>query len=137
MKSFVLDTSALIAFLNDESGADVVESLFHEASNGDCVIIMNKYNLLEAYYGYLRANGEVFAENILKVVEDSNIMISDVLTNEIFRQAGKLKVNYKISLADSIALAQAAVDNAIIVTSDHHELDAVERDGKIQFLWVR
>ena len=137
MKKYVLDTCALVAFFNDENGADVVESILLKAINGECVVIMNKYNLLEAYYGYLRANDEAFAENILRVVEDSSVFISDVLTNDIFRQAGKLKASYKISLADSIVLAQALVDNAIIVTSDHHELDIIERDGAIEFLWIR
>jgi hypothetical protein len=42
-----------------------------------------------------------------------------------------------MSLADSMAVAQAVVDDAIVVTSDHHELDAVDRDGNIKFLWIR
>ena len=137
MKKYVLDTCALVAFFNDEKGADVVENLFHEATLGICEIIINKYNLLETYYGYLRANGEEFAENIFKIVETSCINIVDVLTDEIFRQAGRLKVDFKISLADAIALAQAKVDDAIIVTSDHHELDAVERGTDINFQWIR
>jgi predicted nucleic acid-binding protein len=134
---FVLDTCALVAFFNDEQGADTVEFLFRSAINGDCSILINKYNLLEAYYGYLRANGEDFAENILKTVESSCIKISDVLTNDILRQAGKFKVKYRISLADAIALAQAAVEGATLVTSDHHELDVVESDANIVFLWIR
>ena len=66
-----------------------------------------------------------------------NIVINDRLTDDIFRQAGKLKVDYKLSLADSIALAQTVIDGATMVTYDHHELDAVERDGKIKFLLTR
>ncbi|MCL2323079.1 MAG: PIN domain-containing protein [Oscillospiraceae bacterium] len=137
MKSYVLDTCALVAFFNDENGADVVENLLIDAIYNNCIVTMNKYNLLEAYYGYLRTNGEDFAENILSTVENSCIKIFDVLTDDLLRQAGKLKVAYKISLADAIALAQAAVENAIIVTSDHHELDTVEQNSKIQFLWIR
>lgn len=137
MKKYILDTCALVAFFNDEKGADVVESLLCEAAEGNCTVIMNKYNLLEAYYGYLRANGEVFAEKILKIVEESCIKISDILTNDILRQAGKIKVAHKIALADAIALAQATVDNGIIVTSDHHELDTVERKTNIKFAWIR
>ena len=137
MTNYVLDTSALVAFFNDESGADVIEELFLEMAAGICVVKMNKYNLLETYYGYLRANGEAFAEKILKSVEESCINIVDVLTNDILRQAGKLKVAYKISLADAMVLSQASIDNAVVVTSDHHELDAVAHDGKIKFMWIR
>jgi len=53
------------------------------------------------------------------------------------RQAGKLKIQYKISLADAMALAQACVETAYLITSDHHELDEVERDGRIFFCWIR
>ena len=137
MTNYVFDACALVAFFNDESGADVVEGLLSEAIDGICVITMNKYNLLEIYYGYLRANGEAFAEKILKSVGESCIRIVDVLTDDILRQAGKLKIAYKISLADAMVLSQATIENAVVVTSDHHELDAVARDGEIKFLWIR
>ena len=137
MTNYVLDTSALVAFFNDEKGADVVEELLLEMVAGICVVTMNKYNLLETYYGYLRANGEAFAEKILESVEESCIRIVDVLTDDILRQAGKLKVAHKISLADAMVLSQATIDDAIVVTSDHHELDSVARDGRIKFMWIR
>ena len=137
MTNYVFDACALVAFFNDENGASVVEGLLSEAIDGICVVTMNKYNLLEIYYGYLRANGEAVAEKILKAVEESCIRIVDVLTDDILRQAGKLKVAYKISLADAMVLSQATIDDAIVVTSDHHELDVVARDGKIKFLWIR
>ena len=137
MKSYVFDAGALVAFFNDEDGAEVVENLLAKASQGRCSIFMNKYNLLEVYYGYLRANGEKFAEGIMSIVEDSCINIYDVLTDELFRKAGNFKVNYNVSLADSMALAQAFVEQAPLVTTDHHEMDAVEKDGQVGFLWVR
>jgi len=137
MNRYVFDACALVAFFNDESGADVVENLFLEASQGKCDIVMNKYNLLEVYYGYLRANGEDFAENILSIVESSDIRICDVLTDELFRQASKFKTSYKVSLADSMALAQATIEQAVLVTSDHHEMDVIKKDGKLDFYWVR
>ena len=137
MKTYVLDACALVAFFNYEEGADIVEDLLCKANNGECVVAMNKYNFLEVYYGYLRTNGEFHAETVFNAVEDMNIEIYDILTNEILREAGKLKVAHKISLADSVALAQAAVNNAAIVTSDHHEFDIVERETDIDFVWIR
>ena len=137
MNRYVLDACALIAFINNEKGADVVEKLLIEASLGRCRISMNKFNLLEVHYGYLREKGEKFAENILNIVENSGIQIIDVLTDELFCSASKFKASYRISLADAIALAQASIENAPLVTADHHELDAVETDGKVKFHWVR
>jgi len=137
MKRYAFDVCALIALINDEEGADVVERLLVESSHGGCSISMNKYNLLEVYYGYLRSNGEQFAENILTIVENSGIRIFNVLTDELFRHASRFKVSYKISLADAIALAQASIEDGLLVTADHHELDAVENDGKLKFHWIR
>ena len=137
MKRYVFDTCALVAFFNDEDGADIVEDLLDEASNGRCTIIMNKYNLLETYYGYFRDNGVDFAEKILSIVESSSIHVHDALTNALFRQAGKFKSMHKMSLADAVALAQAFIEQAVLVTADHHELDAVDEAGDVEFLWVR
>ena len=137
MNRYVFDACALVAFFNDETGADIVENHLVEASQGKCVIYMNKYNLLEVYYGYHRANGKDFAENILNTINNSRIYICDVLTDELLRQASKFKTSYKISLADAIALAQASVEQATLVTADHHEMDIIESDGKLNFCWVR
>ena len=137
MKRYVFDACALVAFFNEEDGADIVEDLLAEASSGRCVIIMNKYNLLDVYYGYLRDNGVNFADRILSIVENSNIQIYDVLTNTLLRHAGRFKATHKISLADAVALAQAVVEQAVLVTADHHELDAVNESGEVEFLWVR
>ena len=49
----------------------------------------------------------------------------------------KTFLTFKISLADAIALAHASLNQAYLVTTDHHELDAVENDGKVSFHWVR
>ena len=42
-----------------------------------------------------------------------------------------------ISLADSIALAEAAVIGGHLITADHHELDIVERNESVRFFWIR
>ena len=49
MKNYVLDACALVAFFNNEDGADIVENLLNDAGDGNCVVTMNKYNLLEVF----------------------------------------------------------------------------------------
>ena len=137
MKTYVLDACAIIALLNDEDGAEVVDNLIVDAAHGRCSLVMNKFNLLEVYYGYFRDFGLPYAEQQLSHVRSMNLMIIDHLTDAIFRQTAKLKATYRISLADAVAIAQAMLDNATVVTCDHHELDAVDRDGRVSFLWIR
>jgi len=135
-KTFVLDTCALVAILNNENGADNVATAYKMAENAEAKIIMNRVNLLEVYYGYYRENGKEFAEEIMRGIALSIVSISE-FDNEIFPIAGRLKASYKISLADSIVLAQALVTSGELLTADHHEFDAIEVREPIVFNWIR
>jgi predicted nucleic acid-binding protein len=137
MKKYVLDACALTALFQKEQGSDIIESLLIEAGSGDCSVSMNVVNLLEVYYGYLRADGEDYAERHLAAVQSSCIEIHETINAELLRQAGKLKTTHTMSLADSILLAQTKLSGATVVTSDHHELDAVSDAGLVSFLWFR
>ena len=55
----------------------------------------------------------------------------------LFPEAGRLKASYKISLADAIALAQTSISDGELLTSDHHEFDAIEKHEGIRFHWIR
>jgi hypothetical protein len=52
-------------------------------------------------------------------------------------EAGRLKSSYKISLADSIALAEASISNGMLITADHHEFDTIEMNERLLFFWIR
>lgn len=135
---YVLDACALIALLNNEDGAHIVAGLYENAVNGDAEIIMHKVNLFEIYYGYLKVDGKGFAQQQLGAIENSLIKINNTINNELLCQAAELKGAYKkISLADSFAVAQAIVSDAVLVTSDHHELDVIDKEGIIKVLWIR
>jgi predicted nucleic acid-binding protein len=56
-----------------------------------------------------------------------------VSVEEIFMEAGRLKASYKISLADSILLAESIISGGTLLTADHHEFDD---HGEIKFLWI-
>lgn len=135
-KVFVLDACALVALLQNENGADNVAVAYKKAENGEAQLIMNRINLLEVFYGYYRDNGKEYAEKIMNGVAKSIVSISD-FDKELFDEAGRLKASYKISLADSIALAQALVLNGELLTADHHEFDAIEGTENIAFHWIR
>ena len=133
---FVLDACALIALLKNEDGADSVATAYMKAKNGEAQIIMNMDNLLEVYYGFYRDDGKEYAERIVDSVEQSIVSICE-FDKDIFLEAGRLKASYRISLADSIALAQTIVSGGELLTSDHHEYDVIEGQENIKFLWIR
>ncbi len=137
MKRYVLDACALIALFQKEDGAEIVENILIEAMNGSCSVSIHRLNLLEVYYGYLRADGEAVADKHLAAVEASCINIVDNISADLMKRAGKLKSAYRVSLADSVAVAQTEALDATLITSDHHELDAVENGDVVKFLWIR
>lgn len=135
--SYILDACALIALLKNEDGADKVENILIQAKEKSCTVFMSKYNLLEVYYGFYKADGEAVADKRIQAVKSSPITIIDTFSDEVFKHAGRLKASYKISLADSIVLAEGIDKNATVVSSDHHEFDAVEKTESIVFMWIR
>ena len=137
-KIYVLDACAIIASLKNEDGADKVENIFiSQKKSSDMQIIMHKINLLEVYYDVVKRCGEAIAKNVLAEVKRNPIKIISQFSNQVFFEAGKLKAKYRISLADSIALATAYLQNGMLVTSDHHEFNIVEQKEKISFYWIR
>jgi predicted nucleic acid-binding protein len=137
MSKYVLDACALIALLQDEDGADIVDEIINSASEDDVEVIMHKANLLEVYYNVYKARGKADADLMLFEFGKLPVKINAEISDDIFNEAGRLKAKYKISFADSLALAQAFVYGGKLITSDHHEFDAIESIEPISFHWIR
>jgi PIN domain nuclease of toxin-antitoxin system len=137
IRKYVLDACALIAYIHDENGAEVMSQLFAEASKGVSLVTIGKTNLLEVHYGISRDFGLQVADDILTRTTTLPLQINDFISNDLLREASRLKVSYKLSLADALALGLASVSAAAIVTADHHEMDSVDEREAIEFCWIR
>ncbi|MDR1978656.1 MAG: PIN domain-containing protein [Synergistaceae bacterium] len=134
---YVLDACALIAFLTDEAGGDTVGSLLEQARAEKIEMRMNSLNLLEVYYGLYREYGKEYADSELAMIKKLPVTFNLRLDDEVLIVAGRLKASYRVSLADSVALAEAFVSGGSLLTADHHELDAIEQSENIKFSWIR
>ena len=65
------------------------------------------------------------------------VVIIDTISDEVFFEAGRLKSQFRVSLADAIALAEAKTRGAMLVTADHHEFDVIDKKENIKFHWIR
>ena len=133
---FVLDACALISVARNEEGANIVADVYDRANKGEAKLLINRINLLEVYYDFYRYKGKKYADDFVKMVKHSEVRISE-FDEIIFAQAGRLKAAYKISLADSIALAQTLVVDGALLTCDHHEFDIIAGKENIRFAWIR
>jgi hypothetical protein len=61
------------------------------------------------------------------------------VTRDVLSKAGEIHLKYgSMLLADSILLADGFVRDAIVVTSDHKELEKVDLgEDDLKFLWFR
>ena len=134
---YVFDACVLIALLSKETGYDNVEKIIEKSKNKKIKIIMHTVNLLEVYYHIYRVYDERTALNFLNEIKDSPIQLSTEITDDIIINAGKLKKQYKLSLADAIGLAETIISNGTFVTADHHEFDVIEKNENINFTWIR
>ncbi|MCL2318799.1 MAG: PIN domain-containing protein [Treponema sp.] len=132
-----LDACALLAFLNDEEGADSIEELLIATHAGNASVSMSIINLLEVYYGEMRDKGEEIAKIVLDTVQHYSIKIVNEISGQAFHEAARLKATYRISLADSIGIAIANELASQYVTSDHHELEIIAKNEPIPFFWFR
>jgi len=137
-RNYVLDACALIAYFDDEEGADVVEGLFEQARNDEITLTINAANLIEVYYDQIRKTSTERADVVIQdIYATFPITVIETLNPDIVREAAYLKTAGKISFADTILVATAVCTDATIVTCDHIELEPVEQQEHIPFLWIR
>lgn len=138
MQNYILDACALISLFDDEKGADIVENLIVQAKNNEITISMNAANLIEAYYDRIRKVGVEQADIAIQTIYDTfPVTIIENLNPDIVREAARLKADGKMSFADTILVATAIYYEATIVTCDHIELEPIERQKIVPFLWIR
>jgi len=132
---FVFDACALIAILEDEPGAEVVEELLQEPANR-CLI--HAVSACEVYYDLCRRGNTEDADTLEALFAEYGLELLEALPSDLWRIAGKLKAEWRrVSLADCFALALAIREEGALVTSDHHELDVIAKAGVCPLRFIR
>ncbi len=137
MKVFVIDACALIAYLFDEDGSDVFENLLIQSYANEIEMVMHFVNLGEVYYDTLKRNDVTTAQETYKAIKELPIRFVDHISDRMIYKAGEMKTTYRISYADSFAIAQTILSSAELVTTDHKEFDPIEQANVVEFKWLR
>ena len=129
--SVCLDAFALLAWLQDESGAEEVESyLGRAAKDSDFRCYLSTINLGEVFYRLIRLKGIEDAEAFWEDARTGAIPVQLVeATRNRIREAARFKGKHPITYADAFAAAAADELRAALVTGDP-ELERL--DGRIQ-----
>jgi predicted nucleic acid-binding protein len=117
MKTYVLDASALIAFLQKSPGAYKVNELLKDGRQERAKVLMSAVNYGEVYGKTLRDWGP---ERALVTMQAVNLLPVEVMdaTPQRACAAADLKAKHTLYYADSFAAALAIEHKATLVTSD-------------------
>jgi ribonuclease VapC len=132
MKRYVFDSYAMIAYFEDEPGADRVAQILRQLIQGKAKGYMSVVNWGEVYYNTMREEGIAEAEKVILQLDKFPIQIVEVNRNFAY-EAAKLKGKYRIAYADCFAVALSVKLNASLVTGDPEFRKLKER---ISIQWI-
>ena len=132
-RAIVLDSWAIMAYLEDEPAAARVADIIADANEDGTPLLMTVVNLGEVWYISAREASEMDAERSVTEIRHLGIAIVDA-DWALARAAAGFKAKHKMSYADGFAAALAKQEKAHLVTGDR-EFAALEPD--IQIIWLR
>lgn len=110
---YLLDTSAIMTFLEDEEGAQRVETILREEE-----VLLPFLTLLETYYIALQDQPEDVADRRYALLKQLPAMILWDVDEPTLLTAGRLKAAHRLSLADALIAALALRHQAVLVHKD-------------------
>ncbi len=129
---FVLDSFALLAFLEGEAGLARVKALLKNAEKGLCQVYLSWINLGEVLYITEREQGQRRARETLAHIQALPIELLEV-TPQVVLEAAHIKANHRLSYADAFAVVAALGQGATVLTGDF-EFKTVETIVNIEWL---
>ena len=116
-RAYLLDTSAIFAFTDNERGADLVEDLLARAKKKEISLHISKMTAMEIYYVSLQEGDEKEAHGRLLLVR-SLPLVELPLDEDLVLPAARFKGRWKMSVADAWIAATALVHNLTLVHKD-------------------
>jgi ribonuclease VapC len=130
--SFVLDSFALLAYLQAEPASLKVKETLKLARDKRAQVFLSLINLGEIVYTVERKLGEDTSREVLQDVLTLPIEVAEV-TMERVLSAAHIKGKFPISYADAFAVALAQEMTATLVTGDP-EFKQVE--SLVEIMWL-
>ncbi|MCP4753172.1 MAG: type II toxin-antitoxin system VapC family toxin [Proteobacteria bacterium] len=134
MKSnYLFDSHALLAYFQNEEGADVVFEVLNEVKNAAITPMICVINLGEIIYLTKRRFGDRKKVEVLGRIHEMGFDILPA-SDEIVYKAAELKAEYPISYADCFAVACAIDKSSTILTGDP---DFKKVTDLVEVKWIR
>jgi predicted nucleic acid-binding protein len=127
--TYILDTSALFALIEDEAGADAVQSILEAAISDQVEVLVSFMSFMEVFYITMQERD--IQEARIRVSLMQSLPIKRVeSTASLSVTAAGLKAKHRISVADAWIAALALDMNAVLVHKDP-EFEQIEPQLKV------
>jgi predicted nucleic acid-binding protein len=117
IERYVLDTSAWLALIEDEPGADLVEGILEKARMGEALVLVSFMSFMEVYYITLQEKDQNEAQARVDLMAGLPVLRIES-TEQLALLSGELKANHHVSVADAWIAALTKDRNAILVHKD-------------------
>jgi predicted nucleic acid-binding protein len=111
--AFILDTSALMTFIEKEDGAERVKEILQKGP-----VILPWLSILEVVYISQRELGEEEALTRYALLRQLKAKIIWDADESLLLRAARIKSTHRLSLADAVIAAMAAQNQATLVHQD-------------------
>ena len=133
--NFILDSYALIGYLENESFSDQIEKILTQAKKGNYRLYLHVIHLGEVYYITLREQGRNLADLAYSRIKAFPVQFIQYIDEKLLLAAAGLKATYPISYADSFAAALAINNKCPLLTGDPG-FKILEKHGIIKIEWL-
>jgi len=130
--TYLLDSFALLAYLNDEPGGGRVQEVLTLAITHKCRLAMSLTNLGEVLYITERTRGLPAAQAVQALVESLPLELLEA-SRDLILDAAHIKAHHALPYADAFAVASAVREDASILAGDP-EYKTVEAIVHIEWL---
>jgi predicted nucleic acid-binding protein len=131
-EAFLLDTSAVLTYFDDEEGADRVGHLLAMAGHRRIDLYASFVSLIELRYILMQEKDEASADYAVGLFKSWPLELA--YPNEVQSLlAARFKATHRVSLADAIIAAQAFHLHACLVHKDP-EFDSLAGEVKLESL---
>ena len=115
--AYVLDSYALLAYLQNEPSAAQVGAIISQAAKTQARILLCIVNFGEAVYIIERESGLTDAQRAIAAVDQLPIAVVEA-GRELTFAAAHVKAHLALSYADAFAIALAQREQAMVLTGD-------------------
>lgn len=129
---YVLDSFALLAYLEEEPGAAAVQEILASCEQGEAEAWLSVINLGEVVYITEREQGIQAAQKAIASVYELPVRLVEADRSRTFA-AAHVKAHHAVSCADAFAVALAQEVGGQVVTGDP-ELETVE--ALVPVAWI-